>query len=188
MENSLQRQAFFWAQIQQTALNWNAEKSSFWALKSSFWALKSSFWASKSSFWTFKSSFWTFKSSFWAFGSNFDVILCFSLIFWAKLVFLTFWRQLLPENGKIWGVLEASLWPKIEFFDFWNRVFGKNRVFGFLKKSSFCQNAQKKSLYTHQNATFWFYEQKSSFWAFEKTEFLPKRTKKEPVRSNFIKL
>ena len=130
---------FFWAQIQQTALNWNAEKSSFWALKSSFWA-------SKSSFWTFKSSFWTFKTSFWAFGSNFDVILCFSLIFGAKLVFLTFWRQLLPGNGKIWGVLEASLWPKIEFFDFWNRVFGKNRVFGLLKKSSFCQNAQKKSL------------------------------------------
>ena len=46
--------------------------------------------------------------------------------FWAISFFLTFWRQLLLENGEILRFLRASLWPKIEFFDFWNRVFGKN--------------------------------------------------------------
>ena len=46
--------------------------------------------------------------------------------------------------------LGPSLCPKIEFIDFWNRVFGKNRVFWLLKKSSFCQNAQKKEPDIHQ--------------------------------------
>ena len=45
------------------------------------------------------------------------------------------------ENGENLRFLGAGLCPQIEFFDFWNRVFW------LLKKSSFCQNARKKSLF-----------------------------------------